>query len=57
VVTVAGRLGYADPSITLRTYSHVIEARDMELAASLGRKLALAPSQPTAGGLPGVELD
>lgn len=53
VVTVAGRLGHADPSITLRTYSHVIEARDRELAASLGRKLAPAPLQPATVGLPG----
>ncbi len=38
-VTVGNRLGHADPSITLRVYSHAIESRDKELAASLGRKL------------------
>jgi integrase len=43
VVTVAGRLGHADPSITLRTYSHVIEARDREVAATPG-KLLQAPA-------------
>jgi integrase len=40
-VTVGARLGHADPSITLRVYSHVVEQRDRELAASLGRTLAL----------------
>jgi integrase len=40
-VTVGGRLGHADPSITLRVYSHVLEQRDRDLAASLGRTLAL----------------
>lgn len=39
-VTVAGRLGHRDPSVTLRTYSHVLERRDRDLAASLGRTLA-----------------
>jgi integrase len=40
-VTVGGRLGHADPSITLRVYSHVLEQRDRELAAALGKTLAL----------------
>jgi integrase len=40
-VTVGARLGHADPSITLRVYSHVLEQRDRDLAASLGRTLAL----------------
>jgi integrase len=35
-VTVGGRLGHADPSITLRVYSHVLEQRDRELATALG---------------------
>ena len=39
-VTVGTRLGHADPSITLRVYSHAVEQRDRELAASLGRVLA-----------------
>jgi integrase len=38
--TVASRLGHADPSITLRVYSHAIEQRDRELATSLGSALA-----------------
>lgn len=40
-VTVAGRLGHADSSITLRVYSHAVEQRDRDLAASLGKTLAL----------------
>ena len=44
-VTVGARLGHADPSITLRVYSHAVEQRDRELAASLGRTLAL-PAKP-----------
>ncbi len=44
-VTVSTRLGHADPSITLRVYSHAVEQRDRELAASLGRTLAL-PAHP-----------
>ncbi|MGO9335192.1 MAG: tyrosine-type recombinase/integrase [Acidimicrobiales bacterium] len=39
-VTVGARLGHADPAITLRVYSHAIEQRDRDLAASLGRVLA-----------------
>ncbi len=38
--TVASRLGHADPSITLRVYSHAIEQRDRELAIALGNALA-----------------
>jgi len=40
-VTVSQRLGHADPSITLRVYSHAIEQRDRDLAESLGATLAL----------------
>lgn len=36
VRTVAGRLGHADPSITLRIYSHLIEDRDRAAAAIMG---------------------
>jgi len=44
-VTVGARLGHADPSITLRVYSHALEQRDRDLAASLGNALA-----PQSGG-------
>ena len=37
VRTVAGRLGHADPSVTLRVYSHALEQRDRELAGLLGQ--------------------
>lgn len=36
VRTVAGRLGHADASVTLRVYAHALEARDRELAGMLG---------------------
>jgi integrase len=38
-VTVSGRLGHSDPSITLRVYSHALVQRDKELAVALGRTL------------------
>ena len=37
--TVANRLGHADPSMTLRVYSHVVEAADRELAQNLSAAL------------------
>ena len=40
VRTVAGRLGHADPSLTLRVYSHLIEERDRAAATVMGRVLA-----------------
>ena len=39
VLTVAGRLGHADPSLTLRVYSHRRNQRDREAAAILGKTL------------------
>jgi integrase len=36
VRTVSGRLGHADPSVTLRVYAHAVRARDRELAGLLG---------------------
>lgn len=41
VVTVAGRLGHADASTTMRIYGHVLKARDEDLAGGLGRVLSL----------------
>lgn len=35
--TVSGRLGHSDPSVTLRVYSHALEANDREAAAIMGR--------------------
>lgn len=48
-VTVAARLGHADPSVTLRVYSHAIEQRDRQLASALGKQLALPRSSPRGG--------
>jgi integrase len=41
-VTVAGRLGHRDSSVTLRVYSHALAQRDRELAAALGNSLRRA---------------
>jgi integrase len=50
VRTVSGRLGHADPSVTLKVYSHALEARDRELAGLLG--------QAVLGSVEGaIELD
>ncbi len=35
-VAVASLLGHADPSVTLRIYSHAVEGRDRALAETLG---------------------
>jgi hypothetical protein len=43
VRTVAGRLGHANPAMTLRVYAHVVEGADEALASSLGRVLDGAP--------------
>jgi integrase len=37
VRTVAGSLGHADPSVTLRVYSHAVEERDRALAGVLAQ--------------------
>ncbi len=37
--TVSGRLGHSDASVTLRVYSHVLEAKDREAAEIMGRLL------------------
>ena len=50
VRTVSGRLGHADPSVTLRVYSHVVEAKDREAAAIMGG--LLAPSKAIGGPEP-----
>jgi integrase len=41
--TVAGRLGHADPSVTLRVYSHALEERDRAAADIMGRVLSVSP--------------
>jgi integrase len=47
VRTVAGRLGHANPAMTMRVYAHVVEGADQAVADSLGRVLdgrSYAPS-------------
>jgi integrase len=52
VRTVAARLGHADPSTTLRVYSHAIADRDKAAAQIIGELLFRPPSEPAAGSLP-----
>lgn len=49
VRTVAGRLGHADASVTLRTYSHVLEQKDRDLAVALGNIVTSTPSSSRQG--------
>jgi integrase len=44
--TVAGRLGHADASTTLRVYAHMVEGRDREAADLLGQ--LMSTGQPAA---------
>ena len=46
VRTIAGRLGHADPSLTLRVYSHAIEERDRAAAAVMGKVLGEPKKKP-----------
>ena len=46
VRTVAGRLGHANPAMTLRVYAHAIDAADVQLADALGTLLD-EPSRST----------
>jgi integrase len=38
--TIAGRLGHANPGITLRTYAHFLDAADREAATAIGDAMA-----------------
>lgn|GEM_PF-417080 len=42
VRTVAGRLGHANPAMTLRVYAHALDSADVQLAESLGAVLDAA---------------
>lgn len=44
--TIAGRLGHANPGITLRTYAHFLDVADREAAQAIGS--ALADLQPAS---------
>jgi site-specific recombinase XerD len=46
VRTVAGRLGHADASTTLKVYSHVLPQRDRDAADFLGGALAQKRKKP-----------
>jgi integrase len=46
--TIAGRLGHANPNLTLRTYAHFLEVADREAADAMGELAAEFRSQPSA---------
>jgi integrase len=41
VRSVAGRLGHANPAMTLRVYAHAVQGGDARIAEDLGRMLPL----------------
>lgn len=49
VRTIAGRLGHANPAITLKTYAHFLEAADRDAAEVMGR-VALSVVQDLRDG-------
>ncbi|MGH9107755.1 MAG: tyrosine-type recombinase/integrase [Acidimicrobiales bacterium] len=53
VRTVAGRLGHADPSVTLRVYSHALEQRDRQAAELLGKAVLGAKPRQQLGAANG----
>jgi integrase len=54
VRTIAGRLGHANPAITLRTYAHFLEAADRQAAEVMGRlKLSAVIAQEPGIGATG----
>ncbi len=48
VRTVAGRLGHANPAMTLRVYAHAVEGADRALASSLAATLDSGEPAPAA---------
>lgn len=48
--TIAGRLGHANPSVTLRTYAHFLEVADREAARALGQVVAGVAPGGVRGG-------
>ena len=57
--TIAGRLGHANPNLTLRTYAHFLEAADREAANVMGELAAgFSPviGGPASSTLPTVEV-
>jgi len=47
VRTIAGRLGHANPSVTLRTYAHFLDVADREAAAVMGELASSLTSLPS----------
>jgi integrase len=42
--TVAGRLGHANPAMTMRVYAHVVDGADEAVASTLGQAIDGDPS-------------
>lgn len=55
--TVAGRLGHADASVTLRVYAHALEARDRDMAQVLSSAVLGTTSQGADGLMPQVAVE
>jgi len=50
VRSVAGRLGHANPAMTLRVYAHAVQGGDARIADDLGRLLPLPQGRGAAAG-------
>lgn len=51
--TIAGRLGHANPNLTLRTYAHFLDVADREAATAMGLlAVDFSPSQSRTGLIP-----
>jgi integrase len=51
--TIAGRLGHANPNLTLRTYAHLLDVADREAATAMGLlAVDFSPSQSRTGLTP-----
>ncbi len=57
VRTVAGRLGHANPAMTLRVYAHAVDGADRALAGALGDALnTTATSESVVGESKGMDV-
>jgi hypothetical protein len=50
--TIAGRLGHASPSVTLRTYAHFLDASDRDAADAIGSVVARLTRSPASEPVP-----
>lgn len=59
VRSVAGRLGHANPAMTLRVYAHAVQGGDARIAEDMGRMLPLrlAGGEPVGAGSGAAPVD